>query len=130
AALVDPNEADRLFQEQHSQQSGLSTDHRGFTTAKAPVNNAPVRLALSQAINRAALVGTIYGGAATPAHHLSPPGAFAAPEASRTGVQSDANGARDRLARAGYPGGAGFPAITLMVADGQRNRELAAAIQE
>jgi oligopeptide transport system substrate-binding protein len=129
-ALIKRMQDDPLFKDQLRQKSELCTDYLGFTTVKAPVNNAQVRLALSQAINRAALVGTIYGGAATPAHHLSPPGAFAAPEASRTGVQSDANGARDRLARAGYPGGAGFPAITLMVADGQRNRELAAAIQE
>ncbi|MCZ7568630.1 MAG: peptide ABC transporter substrate-binding protein [Ardenticatenaceae bacterium] len=128
--MVDRVRNDPLFKDQLRQRFDLCTDYLGFTTVKAPLNSREVRLALSEAIDRAALVKTIYAGGAIPAHHLSPPGALAAPPADQPGVQSDAAGARALLTRAGYPGGAGYPPIQLAVAQGERDRQLAAAIQQ
>lgn len=128
--VVERVRADPAFKNQLSQQSDLCTDYLGFTTVKAPLNSREVRLALSQALDRPTLVAEIYAGGAIPARHLSPPGTLGAPPADRVGVQSNAAGARDLLARAGYPGGVGFPAITLALAEGERNRQLGAAIQQ
>lgn len=86
----------------------------GFVTVKPPVNYPMVRLALSEAVNRSSLVQTVLGGNGFPARHLTPPGIFAAPPLDQVGAVSDPEHARELLARAGYPGGQGFPPITLV----------------
>lgn len=127
-ATIGRVRGDPAFKDQLRQRAEPCTDYLGFTTVKAPLNSREVRLALSQAIDRSTLVATIYAGGAIPARHLSPPGALAAPPADQFGVQGDPAAARGQLARAGYPGGAGFPPITLAIAAGDRNRQLAEVI--
>lgn len=86
----------------------------GFVTVKPPLNYQLVRLALSEAVDRASLTEVVLGGNGFPARHLTPPGIFGAPPLDQGGVVSDPEHARELLARAGYPGGQGFPPITLV----------------
>ncbi|MDQ7029039.1 MAG: peptide ABC transporter substrate-binding protein [Ardenticatenia bacterium] len=87
--------------------------YAGFVTVNPPLDFRLVRLALSEAIDRDRLVSEVLGGNALPARHLTPPGTFGAPPADQIGVEWNPEHAQDVLARAGYPGGQGFPPLTL-----------------
>ena len=91
-----------------------SRDHSAFITDKAgkplernPLKDARVRLAISKAINRQAIVDRIMEGSALPASNLVSPPVFGhaadiKPEAY------DPEGAKKLLAEAGYPDGFGL----------------------
>jgi oligopeptide transport system substrate-binding protein len=91
------------------------TSFYGFTTNKPPFDDVRVRQAFSLAIDRESLVEHLDPIRFLPAHTFAPAGTFGSPAGDATsGVFFDAQAARDKLAEAGYPGGEGFPSVTLM----------------
>lgn len=102
----------------------------GFTNTKAPLDNRDVRLSLSQAISRDAVVSELMPAVGIPAHHFAPPGIFGAPPADEIGVFYKPNQAKEVLAQAGYPDGEGFPEIILAHASDPSSTRIAEAVAE
>ena len=109
--------AEKLATELNFIPSGC-TYYYGFNTNKPPVDNALVRQALAHAIDRQALIDDESLGLAgqIPATSFASPDIFGqvADNPSFPAIPFDLQEARDLLAEAGYPGGAGLPKITLM----------------
>lgn len=101
----------------------------GFTVVKPPVDHARVRRALSLAIDRGRLVADVLQGSATATSRFAPPTVFGAPT-SLANVEEDAVQAQSSLAAAGYPGGQGFPSLTLMHPEGEEHARVAAAVAD
>ncbi|HLX35784.1 MAG TPA: peptide ABC transporter substrate-binding protein [Candidatus Limnocylindrales bacterium] len=105
----------------------LSTNYLGFDTSKAPFNDPQVRLAIGEAVDWQRIVQLASFGGDVPATSLVPPGI------PGRGAQSwlpahDPAGARALLAKAGYPGGAGFPSVALVA--GSYGSGIAADLQQ
>lgn len=88
----------------------LTTMWIAFNVAKPPFNDARVRQAFALAIDRPALARDVMRGM-LPADTIVTDGAGGFP--SRVQWQRDPERARALLAEAGFPGGRGFPAVTL-----------------
>jgi oligopeptide transport system substrate-binding protein len=88
----------------------------GFDTSRAPFNDRRVRQAFAQAVDWHRLV-TLGDAQAVPATSLVPPGI---PGRSTTDFspRHDPAAAKAALAAAGYPGGRGFPTVTLVSSGG------------
>ena len=92
----------------------LSVEYYGFDTTKPPFDKAAVRKAFGEAIDwrrMAALSGD--EGTSQVANSMVPPGIPGRSDADYV-PRYDPADARKLLADAGYPGGAGFPATTLL----------------
>lgn len=116
------------------------TYYYGFTTTKPPLNNVLVRKALSAAIDRTQFSRWVWNYT-EPANSFAPPGIFgttafdtaiahwALPESrGGTGYTAALHQARQWLAQAGYPGGAGFPTIRLMYNTSETHARIARAV--
>jgi oligopeptide transport system substrate-binding protein len=92
------------------------TRYLSFNTARAPLNDARVRRALTLALNRAKLVERVLQGGQTPAYRLLP-AALRGPDDHDPRLAGDLHedpaAARRLLAAAGFPGGRGFPRLEL-----------------
>ncbi len=78
-----------------------------------PFADARVRLAFSMAVDRVALVSQVTRRDEPPATTIIPPGMITGyPHVEGAGL--DLSRARSLLAEAGYPGGRGFPEVTLL----------------
>ncbi len=90
-----------------------------FDVTKAPFDDQRVRMAFAKAIDREAIVAGILAPMAMPAYTWLMPGF---PDADQEGLKSiqmfDAVAAQALLADAGFPGGQGFPAQTLVIRGG------------
>jgi oligopeptide transport system substrate-binding protein len=87
-----------------------------------------VRLALSLAVDRQAIVGKILRGGQAPAYSFTPPGLGGyAPEPARKGTLEEA---RRLLAEAVRSGGGPLPGLALLYNNSDIHREVAEAIQE
>jgi ABC-type transport system substrate-binding protein len=85
-----------------------------------------VRLAIAQAIDRDAIAATAYRGVSPRADGLLPPG-LPGHDSAFPRLPFDPAAAKRLLAQAGYPGGKGFPRLTLVYT--QKLQELGAAAQ-
>ena len=100
-----------------------------FNAARPPFDDARVREALARAIDRRRLTADTLEGAAEPAESFLP-----ARNAEESGgerqspLSYDPAAARRLLAEAGYPGGAGFPRVRLLVNRNEQHRRVAAAM--
>lgn len=106
---------------------GLSLQYYGFDTSRPPFNDVRVRQAFARAVDWRRLIALSSAGTATPATGMVPPGI---PGRNTTDFLPalDPAGARQLLAAAGFPGGAGFPSTTLL-GGGLQDRAFAAEIK-
>jgi oligopeptide transport system substrate-binding protein len=105
----------------------LSLQYYGFDTSTPPFDDVRVRQAFARAVDWRRLIALASSGTSTPATGMVPPGI---PGRSATDFlpAHDPDGARTLLAAAGYPGGRGFPGVTLL-GGGVADRAFAAEIQ-
>ncbi len=89
----------------------------GFDTSKPPFNDVRVRQAFAWAVDWKRIVKLAAGATDSPATSMVPPGI---PGRSDTDFspKHDPDAARAALAAAGFPGGAGFPEVTLVNGSG------------
>ena len=95
-----------LHMDQFRDQAPFVTDRAGQPLAANPFKDRRVRLAVSKAINRQALVERVMEGMATPASSLLADGFFGSSPKLKP-EPYDPEGARRLLAEAGYPNGFG-----------------------
>lgn len=135
--LVPPEEGERLAREGKLHQSPLlSTNFFTFNTTRGPLRDARVRRALALALDRRALAEVIGHGLEDPATAMVPPGIrnpatgqdFRGEGGNLLAGHDPAEAGR-LLAEAGYPGGKGFPQITLLYAV-QGNKQRYEAVQQ
>ena len=106
----------------------LNTSFFRLNLRRPPFGDDRVRRALSQAVDRAAIVDKILHGGQRAATAITPPGlAGYAPPA---GLPTDFDAARRLLAAAGFPGGKGLPPIELLFNTSDNHHTLAEAVQE
>ncbi|MHB0878333.1 MAG: peptide ABC transporter substrate-binding protein [Anaerolineae bacterium] len=108
----------------------LCTYYYGFMVNKAPFDDAKVRQAFSYAIDRQTLIDTLLKGEQQPANSFTGPGIFGNVAGDpEIGILFDAEKAKALLAEAGYPDGAGFPQVTLMLNQSEAHMQIAQAVQ-
>jgi oligopeptide transport system substrate-binding protein len=88
----------------------LSLTYLGFDTSKPPFDDPQVRLAIAEAVDWTRIVQLGSFGGDVPATNMVPPGIPGRSDRSVLPAHDPA-AARALLARAGYPGGEGFPDI-------------------
>jgi len=93
-----------LHLDSNRDQSPFVLDNDGKPLAKNPLKDRRVRLAISKAINRQAIVDRVMEGAAIPAGQLLPDGFFGVSPNLKP-LAYDPEGAKQLLAEAGYPDG-------------------------
>jgi oligopeptide transport system substrate-binding protein len=96
--------------------------------ARKPLDNPKVRLALSLAVDRDAIVKNILREDQKPATGYTPPGMGEYQPLHKTTY--DPARARELLAEAGYPNGKGFPKFTIHFNTLESHRAIAEAIQQ
>lgn len=109
----------------------LALDYYGFDTTEPPFDDARVRRAISLAVDWRRIVELGSGGEARPADAMVPLGIPGRAPAGGT-EGPDVSRARELLAAAGYPGGRGFPTLSIVSGgagyDGAIAAELEAAL--
>jgi oligopeptide transport system substrate-binding protein len=105
----------------------LGIYYYSLNTARKPLDNPDVRMALSLAIDRDAITQKLLGGAQKSALSFVP-GAIDGYEPPKV-VTTDITRARALLAKAGYPDGAGFPKMELLFNTSENHRMIAEAVQ-
>ncbi len=115
AALREVNASSTLSKELH-EATQLGTTWMGMLNTKAPFNNAKVREAFSEAINRKSLISVALDGLGHSTGTFLPkglPGAIANTSAEKSYGKYSPTDAKKLLSEAGYPNGKGFPSVTL-----------------
>lgn len=109
-----------LNSEYHSGFGDFRTYYVGFNTYEAPFDDVRVRTAFSKAIDRDSLIQNVIGIQGMAAYSFLMPG-FPASDAdtykAMDANQYDPEAAKALMAEAGYPDGAGFPALELWLRD-------------
>lgn len=85
-----------------------------MNNAKPPFDKLAVRQAFNHAIDKQSIIAIALAGVGTPANSWLPPGIPGNVTAQHAGSTYNVALARKLLARAGYPGGKGFPEVTLV----------------
>lgn len=106
----------------------LATYFLRCNVARPPLDDARVRRALSLALDAQAITTHVTRAGQQPAHSLVPPG-LPGYEEVRAKLYDPVR-ARSLLAEAGYPGGEGFPAITLLFNTSEWHRQIAEVLQQ
>ncbi|KAA1260770.1 Oligopeptide-binding protein OppA precursor [Rubripirellula obstinata] len=106
----------------------LSVYFYRINVKRPPMDDVRVRRAVAMAIDRDQVVNQITKAGQIPAYRLVPPGmaGYQSPE----GFKPDIEEARRLLAEAGYPGGRGFPKLTLLYNTQQMHRAIAEVLQQ
>lgn len=106
----------------------LSVYFYRINVTRPPMDDVRVRRAVAMAIDRDQVVNQITKAGQIPAYRLVPPGmaGYQSPE----GFKPDIEEARRLLAEAGYPGGRGFPKLTLLYNTQAMHRAIAEVLQQ
>lgn len=99
-----------------------------INTRRPPLDDVRLRQALSMAIDRGAIAGSVLQNTVLPSSNYVPLGMPDYQHA--TGLPYDPEAARRLLAEAGYPDGEGFPDITLTYNTSENHRSVAVAVQQ
>ena len=94
---------------------------------KPPLDDINVRRALKYAVDRDAIANDLLKGSRRPWGNFAPSG-YPGYE-NPPGITYDPVRARDYLAKAGYPGGKGFPRFSILINTSEDHRRIAEAIQ-
>lgn len=105
----------------------LGTYFYRFNVTRKPFDDVRVRQALTMTIDRQRIVDRITRAGEPPSETFTPPG-FAG-YTPPVGLAYDPQKARELLAAAGYPGGKGFPPVSLLYNSDEQNVEIATEIQ-
>ncbi len=101
-----------------------------FNTRMAPVDNPLVRKAISAAIDRRLLIKMVTRGNQEVAYTFTRPPIFGSVDPGQgVGIHFDPAAAKKWLAQAGYPGGKGFPEISLLYNESETHEKVARAVQ-
>ncbi len=106
----------------------LGTSFYRFNVTRRPFDDARVRRAFAMAVDKRRLVEKVTRAGETIADSLVPPGlsGYVSPK----GLGYDPAAARALLTAAGYPGGRGFPRVTLLFNTSEQNTAVATEIQD
>jgi oligopeptide transport system substrate-binding protein len=106
----------------------LGTSFYRFNVTRKPFDDARVRKAFAMAVDKKRLVEKVTRAGETIADAFVPPGlaGYAPPR----GLGRDPAAARALLADAGYPGGKGFPMVSLLYNKSEQNEAIATEIQD
>jgi ABC-type oligopeptide transport system substrate-binding subunit len=98
-----------------------------MNVTRRPFDDVRVRRALNLAVDRDAIARDLLKGTRAPWGRLTPQGypGYPAPPA----LGHDPARAREFLAQAGYPGGQGFPKISILFSTSEDHRRIAEAVQ-
>ncbi|OGO58691.1 MAG: hypothetical protein A2V85_01830 [Chloroflexi bacterium RBG_16_72_14] len=107
----------------------LSVTYYGFDTTRPPFDDVRVRQAFARAVDWRRLAALDEVGSSVPATGLVPTGMPGAPEGDYL-PPFDPEAARGLLAEAGYPGGAGLPAISFIANGGGYDGAIVAMLEE
>lgn len=113
-------------------ETALATQYYGFLNTDPVFRDVRVRQAFNYAVDRNRIIRYVLKGqAAGAAHHgIVPPSMPGYASDSVQGYTFNPSRARALMAEAGYPGGKGFPDVTLQLnAGGGRNMSIAESIQ-
>jgi len=99
-----------------------------FNTRRPPVDDVRVRKALSMAIDRDKLNNTVLQKSNVPAYSITPPDTMGYNPPKL--FDFDPQQARQLLADAGYPDGAGWPGLELVYNTSESHRKIAVALQQ
>lgn len=110
-----------------------AVDDRGvhfysLNVAKPPLHDRRVRQALALAVDRERLTRQVLKGGRQPAWHFTPPDTGGYTARARVGFDPEA--ARVLLSQAGFPGGANFPGMELLVDAREHHRVIAETVQQ
>lgn len=124
AARNDPDTSERLTELTWSNLFTIILNH-----ATAPLGDVRVRQALYLAIDREALVDSVWHGAAEPAYGYLMPGQPGYDAEARPLGEFAPGAARELLAAAGFAGGEGFPEFTVITDGSPDGTQMLEAVQ-
>jgi oligopeptide transport system substrate-binding protein len=124
---MDRIKADPVLSKELYQAPNLCTYRYGFNSKKPPLDNINVRKALVSSVDRQTLIDFVLKGNQKPAQTFTCPGIFGYVDGVALGIgyPYDPEAAKKYLADAGYPGGVGFPEVTLMHNTSQGHAKIA-----
>ena len=106
----------------------LGTYFYRFNTRLPHLADVRVRKALAMTVDRQAIVDHVLRGGQQPAYSITPPDTLG--YTANSDLRYDVLEARELLAAAGYPDGAGFPAVDILYNTFEQHRKIAVAIQQ
>jgi len=129
---MDRIKTDPVLSVELHQAPRLCTYRYGLNAAKPPLDNILVRKALASSVDRQALIDYVLKGNQRPAQTWTCPGIFGYVDGVTEGIgyPYDPEAAQGYLAAAGYPGGAGFPEVTIMINTSQGHQKIAEFIAQ
>jgi peptide/nickel transport system substrate-binding protein len=111
--------------------SDIETNFLGFLNDEGVFADKNVRLAFAYAIDRNKIIENALDYQGTPGiHGLIPPVFKGYPSDKVTSVNASADSARSYLAKAGFPGGTGFPVMSLQIQNRFKDVLVAQEIQK
>ena len=105
------------FPDQLTKNAVFATSYISFDLASPPFDNIDVRKALQYAIDRDEMTSTVLKDLAIPGKSLLPPGYPGYNDAITSQAVFDLAKAKEHLAKAGFPDGAGFPEVEIWYRD-------------
>jgi oligopeptide transport system substrate-binding protein len=106
----------------------LGTYYYLLNVTKPPFDDARVRRAFSMAVDREQIVRFITRGGEAPAFFFTPPDTDG--YTCRSSIGGSIDEARRLLAEAGYPGGSGFPRVSVLFNTSEAHARIAQAVQQ